>query len=79
MSWRQKLRTLFAFGRPDTSAEADAAVEAAIRSHAQAVEDRCRATATRAEADAWARQVRDHNTANRYDAWLREVMRGEAR
>lgn len=70
------MRALWPFGRSTGIGEANAAVEAAHRSHERAVEDHRKASATRAEADAWARQVRDHNVANRYDDWLRTVMRG---
>lgn len=76
MSWRQRLRALWPFGRPDGMGAANAAVEAATRSHERAVEDHRRASATRAEADAWASRVRDHNSANRYDDWLRQIIQG---
>lgn len=76
MRWRRVLRAVWPFGGSAGLLEADAAVQAACRSHERAVEDHRRASATRAEADAWARQIRDHNAANAYDDWLAQVMRG---
>ncbi len=79
MSWRRRLRALWPFGRPDGMGAANAAVEAACRSHERAVEDHRQASVMRAEADAWAQQVRDHNVANNFDTWLREIIRGNMR
>lgn len=77
MRWRKWMRALWPFGGHADLGAADAAVQAAQRSHQRAIQDRCRATATRAEAEAWAAQVRDHNSANRYDDFLRQAMRGD--
>ncbi len=74
--WWQKMLAVWPFSRQqDESKDAAAAVEAANRSHEQAVKDHLAATATRAEAEAWAQQVRDHNAGNRFDSWWAEIFR----
>jgi hypothetical protein len=77
MAWRRWVRAVWPFKVGCGHPEADAAIEAAERSHRQAVEDRRWATAVRVEAQAWERQIRDHNVANRYDDWLRQIVRGQ--
>jgi hypothetical protein len=76
MTWGQRVRALWPFGKNTIGPDAADARDRADLSQLRAQADLIQVVRLRAESDHVARELLAHNVANQYDDFLRKVVQG---